>query len=284
MDILILGAGRIGSVFAFHLSNAGHQVTVVARGERLQQLEADQAIVTADGRRAPVQARSEPNVDTAHDLVIVTVPEYQMEPLMPFIHGSAAKKILALFNTFRGPSFYQKVAVGRLMFGFPNMVAFLEQGRLKYKVLGPGLVTVVPECWLEALLTDAGLPAAMELNMEAYLKSHAAMVVPLFAAGRLILGQQQHLNWRQARALAMAWREGLSLVVSMGHKPRPGVLDILSRLPVWALSTLMWAFSRSEDVRNVGAFGATESHWLVDSMIQCSKRRMPHLEKILTLA
>jgi 2-dehydropantoate 2-reductase len=35
MRILILGAGVIGSVYAGHLRDAGHEVTLMARGRRL---------------------------------------------------------------------------------------------------------------------------------------------------------------------------------------------------------------------------------------------------------
>jgi ketopantoate reductase len=40
------------------LSRAGHDVTVVARGKRLEQLERDQAIVSTSGERAAVRVSS----------------------------------------------------------------------------------------------------------------------------------------------------------------------------------------------------------------------------------
>jgi 2-dehydropantoate 2-reductase len=36
MQIAIVGPGSIGSTFAFWLSEAGHDVTVIARGTRLE--------------------------------------------------------------------------------------------------------------------------------------------------------------------------------------------------------------------------------------------------------
>jgi len=52
--ITVVGAGAIGNSLAFHLAKAGHQVTVVARGERLAQVRRDGAIVTVQGARAAV--------------------------------------------------------------------------------------------------------------------------------------------------------------------------------------------------------------------------------------
>lgn len=58
LRIAIVGAGQIGSAFAFQLARDGqHEVTVVARpgSVRLAQLQRDDAIVGIDGERAEVQ-------------------------------------------------------------------------------------------------------------------------------------------------------------------------------------------------------------------------------------
>src|SRR6201999_8239 len=49
MRIAIVGPGGIGSTFAFQLSEAGHDVTVIARSTRLEQLRHAGAIVTVEG-------------------------------------------------------------------------------------------------------------------------------------------------------------------------------------------------------------------------------------------
>jgi 2-dehydropantoate 2-reductase len=51
MKIAVVGLGGIGSTFAFLLARAGHDVTVIARGERLEQLQRDLAIVSTSGER-----------------------------------------------------------------------------------------------------------------------------------------------------------------------------------------------------------------------------------------
>ena len=55
MKIAIIGLGGIGSTFAFQLAQAGHAVTVVARGKRLEQLQRDEALVSVTGKRAAVR-------------------------------------------------------------------------------------------------------------------------------------------------------------------------------------------------------------------------------------
>ena len=55
LRIAVFGAGCIGSMFAWHLvRHGGHEVTVVARGARLAELQADNAIQDLAGNRAEV--------------------------------------------------------------------------------------------------------------------------------------------------------------------------------------------------------------------------------------
>ena len=59
MKVLIYGAGVIGTLYAGKLADAGHKVTVVARGQRLADIR-QHGLVLEDivhGRRWTVQVR-----------------------------------------------------------------------------------------------------------------------------------------------------------------------------------------------------------------------------------
>ena len=94
LRIAVLGAGKIGSTFAFQLARTGgHDVTVVARpgSVRLQQLERDNAIIDVQGERASVRVSSTLDEQAPYDLVIVTLLAHQTDALLPALQRSAAK-------------------------------------------------------------------------------------------------------------------------------------------------------------------------------------------------
>jgi 2-dehydropantoate 2-reductase len=278
MKIIILGAGRIGSVFAFHLSQTGHDVTVVARGARLEALIHDKAIITVDGQAAPVDAVPCVDPTEPYDLAIVTVPEHQVQALLPQLQTSAAKTILLMFNTFYGTERYSDaLGSGRLTAGFPNMKAFLENDRLRHKVDGPGMVTTLARPDLTEVFKEAGLPTEVEPDMNAFLRSHVAMTVPFFVAGLWTWQRRHALTWAEARKLALALKEGATVVRNMGHVLRPRFFAVLSRLPSPLLTAAVWRFSRSPSVRDLGEFGPTETRWLIDAVGKLSTTAIPHL-------
>lgn len=140
----MIGAGRIGSTVAFCLAQAGHDLTVLARGARFDALARDGAIITIDGRRAPIEVVSLLDSTTPYDLAIVTGPERQLAPLRPALSASRANTILLMFNMFQGIEPYRSiVGAQRFAFGFPNMTAFLVDQRLRFRVDGLGMVTTM---------------------------------------------------------------------------------------------------------------------------------------------
>ena len=127
MKIAILGAGPVGSAFAFHLARAGHDVTVIARGARLSYLEKERAIVTTKGERAPVEVKAALDPAIVWDGVLVTVLDSQVDAVLPALRDSAAKQVMFVFNTF-APLDRLRDAVGanRFQFGFPAVMAELS--------------------------------------------------------------------------------------------------------------------------------------------------------------
>ena len=54
MRILIYGAGVIGSIFAGRLAASGEDITVLARGKRLEQLKQNGVVLVKPGEKAEI--------------------------------------------------------------------------------------------------------------------------------------------------------------------------------------------------------------------------------------
>lgn len=278
MKITLIGAGRIGSTVAFCLAKAGHDLTVVARDARFDTLNRDGAIVTVDGQRVPVKVVSMLDPSTPYDLAIVTVPEHQVGPLLPALAASRVDTILLMFNTFRGTEPYRAiVGAARFAFGFPNMSAYLVDQRLRFRVNGPGMVTTMSSPVLAKLFGEAAMPSEVEYDMDAFLRSHVALVVPLFLAALLTWRRATQLTWSEATQLDAAWTEGFELVRSLGHTPKPRLLAMLLRMPSFARTGVLWFLSRLRPVKDTGEFGPTETRALIDAMAAAAPGKTPRL-------
>ena len=268
MQIAVVGLGGIGSTFARQLSLAGHEVTVVARNARLEQLQRDGAIVSVGGARAPVKVS--PSLDPAiqYDLVLVTVLASQVDPVLPSLTASKARTVMFMFNTFE-PLTRLREAVGaeRFAFGFPSVIAnIVEGGQLTSAIVTRGALSPVTDAVWGKVFTDAGIPCFVEADMESWLRTHAAVVVPVMTISVVAHARKAGVSWAEARQSARAMDEGFQLVRRLGHSLTPSAIAVLSHVPSFLVTTLLWLASRSNLFRKMGAVGPREPRALIDEM------------------
>ncbi|MBN8613801.1 MAG: ketopantoate reductase family protein [Deltaproteobacteria bacterium] len=264
MDIAVLGAGAIGSTFAHRLARSGHDVTVIARGTRLAQLERDGAIVLASGERTPVAVHARLDEAKAYDLVLVTVLATQVDAVLDALTRSAARAVMFMFNTF-DPIVPLERAVGasRFVFGFPGGVfALLLDG-----VLDPQIrrgTTVSDPGWAR-VFSDAGIPSVVEKDMHGWLRSHAALVAPLMSMSTVAV-QRGSITFAEARRYARAMKEGFVLVRRLGHRLLPWSVALVGAFPREVIASLLWLASRTKVLHDLGRLGTTEPRMLIDTM------------------
>jgi 2-dehydropantoate 2-reductase len=265
MRIAIVGTGAIGSTFAYRLAKAGHAVTVVARGARLEQLQRDRAIVLASGERAAVEVHAALDESTPYDLVLVTVLAPQVGAVLPGLRASAARAVMFMFNTFEPiEPLRDAVGAGRFVFGFPaGVFTILRDGKIEPQIRAG--TTVGDAAWAKTF-TDAGIPTVVEEDMHAWLRSHAALVIPLMAIGTVVVRRGAGISWREAGSYAEAMDVGFRIVRDFGHSLAPSFVRTLSRLPRALLQGLLWAMSRTKMLRELGELGPAEARMLIDMM------------------
>lgn len=278
MKIAVIGPGGIGSTFAWRLARAGHEVTVVARGERLARLQQTGAIVTATGERAAVAVSAALDERVAYDLVLVSVLHSQVDAVLPALASSAARTVMFMFNMFE-PLARLRDAVGaeRFAFGFPAILASLDDGVLTTQIVARPVRTTVSDPRWAQVFSAAGIPSVVHDDMESWLRTHAAFVAPAMVASTMAHERQSGVTWAESMQLARAMAEGLALVRQLGHAITPRPMEVLARSPLRVMAALLWASTRSPGFRKTGAAGVGEARALIDAMIAAAPGPTPAL-------
>lgn len=270
--IAVVGCGKIGSTFAFHLADAGHDVTAIARpgSPRLAQLRRDGAVVDVNGRRVNLTVADELDTSTPYDLVIVTLLAHQVAAVMPSLQASAATCIQFMFNTFAAGNLAQAIGE-RCTFGMPFVQATLDpDGKLKAIVGAGGQKTLMAEQRWVDLFRAAGLPAALEPKMPLWLRCHAPICVAFESVSIAGMRRGGGASWREALALARGVHAGFRLIEALGDPIYLRSKRLIDRSPNSAVAALLWTMSRVRGFRELLATGRVECEALIDTMIKAA--------------
>lgn len=242
---------------------------MIARGARLEFLQREQAIVQQNGERAKVSVAAALDEKTEWELVLVTVLATQVAAVLPALKASAAKRVMFMFNTFEDlRPLREAVGAERFSFGFPGGVfCLLHEGKIDPQIR-PG--TTVDDPQFARLFSDAGIPTVVEADMQSWLRTHAAMVVPLMSIGVLVHARGSGVTWKEASAYAHVFVVGMRIVTSLGNALLPSSLASMAKLPKFLMAVMLWALSRTKMLRDLGALGAAEPRMLIDMMSSAS--------------
>jgi len=277
--VLVFGAGVIGSVYAVRLANAGLDVTVSARGERLAAIRAGglriRNVFTAEEETADVRLIAGPEPSEQYDLVLVSVRAGQvldaLKALGPLI---GCRAVAVVGNNFSGHA-DQAALVGweRFVLGFGSFGGYRDAGVIVYldgrtaEKPGPerrspttlgvmGLEAEPALAFAKGILEGAALPVRVSTDIAAWLVCHAALVFPLagaiYAAGG---GQERTCRTRDALVLGFrAFRELFRALRKLSVRVEPASLRPFLRTPE-PLVVRMLSRMLSRDSARVAVFG-----------------------------
>src|SRR5712692_938207 len=99
MNIVILGAGALGSIIGGHLARAGEEVTVIARGQRAAYVQQHGLTLTglADFT-VPVAVTTEPQAVREADVLVVAVKTYDTEAALASVSHLKVGSVLSIQN------------------------------------------------------------------------------------------------------------------------------------------------------------------------------------------
>jgi len=256
MNILVYGAGVLGSYLAHVLIRGGHDVTVLARGRRAEELEQNGIVIrhyfqlttTVD----PVRVIRSLAVEDRYDLIFVVMTYADFPAVLPALAANDSRHIVLVGNNADARTMLDRLqalspAAKQVAFGFQLSGGRREQGRIVcvrgggHMVLG-GLDSPLP---FRPLLEQAFAPTRYQLtfhpDIDAWLKNHIIPILSLNAALFVKNGQPQALaqDKQLLRQAVAAASEGFDVLEALGYTLTPAGQAKLfrkqKRLAYWLL-------------------------------------------------
>jgi len=258
MNILVYGAGVIGSIYAAWLQKAGYRVTLLARGERAASLRT-QGILLEDGltgqlttTRVSVIEHLDPN--DAYDVVLVTVRMDQLASVLPALAAnSRIPAVLFMLNNPMGIKQYEPIEPKRILLGFPSAGGTRHGEIIRYitirqqqTTLGEADGRITPRLHqLAMIFRKAGFSVALSHDMQAWLKTHAVFISCVSAALAMTNGDSVRLGHTRKNVVLMvkAIREGFTALQAQGIPISPfNLKTIFLWMPLW-FAVLYWQYA-----------------------------------------
>ncbi len=192
MRLLIYGAGVIGSLYAVLLKEAGFDVTIYARGNRLKQLQRD-GLKYIDHNKVKIAkikiiCKLEP--DDKYHYIFLTVREEQAEAALLELRNNKSSNIVTMVNSIKLYSEWENMCGnGRILPAFPGAGGSIEDGVLDAS-LTPWIIQPTTfgeidgnrtkrQLVLADIFKKSHIPYQIVSDMHKWQVSHLAMVVPI---------------------------------------------------------------------------------------------------------
>ncbi len=278
-EVLVFGAGVIGSIYAMRFAKAGFAVAVLARGERLEALRSGglriRNVFLDETEEATVGVISGLQPGTDWDLILVAVRSGQVtDALKALADARQAGPVLVVGNNL-GPYEAEAEIAGadRLVLGFGAFGGYHENGTVFYldgrtrkkpgtaRISGTtlGIISPAARQSLESVkrtLGEAGLPWTESPDITAWLTYHAALVFPLAGAIYAAGGAQDRVC-RTRDALILGIRACKDLFIALkaqGIMVQPRRIGRLVATPEFLLVRILGKALAGEGAR-VAMFG-----------------------------
>ncbi|MEV8351989.1 ketopantoate reductase family protein [Streptomyces niveus] len=269
MKLLVYGAGVLGSLFSARLHEAGHDVSLLARGERLASLRRHGVQLAEAGspdvRRVPVPVVEHPA--GGYDLTAVFVRTHQVDVVLESLAGLEGDVLFQLNWAAGAEPLGAVIGDERVLLGFGAAGGTMEGDVVRYRApnfLTRRVATPIGEPdgrttpRLERIVGEfrtAGINAKAEPRMDAWLKTHAAFEVPLGQAVHTAGGPVALADDPDAvRGMLRLMRQNLA---ALPTPPVPRGFAALRTLPEGLLVATLRRFLRSPTAVHSGLSDAS---------------------------
>lgn len=295
MKVLFYGAGVLGSLYAARLHGAGHEVSILARGQRLADLRAHGIVLEeADtGRRTTTHVHIVEQLapDDAYPLVVVLMSKHQALAILPVLAANRyTPNVLFMGNNLTGPDeLVEALGRERVLLCFPGAAGHRSGHVVRFKILSRfQQPTTVGELdgrttprlrHIVEVFKSAGFPVASSSNMDAWLKTHVAEICPTAEALSMAGGDTERLaRNREGQVLMVrAIREGYRVLRALGVPITPASHRMFDWIPERMLVALVRRILGAPTARRVTghADAASEEIQRLASEFKALVRRTP---------
>ncbi len=256
MKILVYGAGNIGSLYAALLKESAQDVSVLAKGKRLADLREHgiqlESVVTGMQTTVRVNVVEWLEADDDYDLVLAILPKNHVSEVLPILAANRQTPSVMFFgNNAAGPQeMIEVLGRDRVLLGFPGAAAVAHGPRIRYLILSAReQPTTIGELdgtnsprvkAIRVAFRAAGFPVTLCSNMSAWLKTHAAEIIPTACALYMVAGDAHRLARTRTALLLMlrAIREGYRVLHEYGIPVTPAKHRVIEWLPESVLLAL----------------------------------------------
>jgi 2-dehydropantoate 2-reductase len=256
VNILVYGAGVIGTLYAAKLQESGNRVTVLARGGRLADIRRYglvlENILSGSRSTIPVETTERLGPDDKYDIALIVVRRDQVASVMPELmaNRSIPTILFMLNNPVGSTSLVDSPGQDRVLLGFPGAGGTRDGHLVRYVVIAQQPTTLgelsgrrTPRLREVAqILRESRLPTQISGNMDAWLKTHAFFVTSVCGAIYLAGGDCRRLSENNATLSLMVQgvREGFAAVRSLGLTVTPFPLKVLFMWLPQAFAVYYW--------------------------------------------
>lgn len=255
MNILVYGAGVIGSVYATRLQEAGYAVSLLARGKRAVSLRAQGVVLekASTGQRTTTQVSVVEHLapTDSYDVVIVTVRLDQLASILPDLAANHQIPIvLFMLSNPAGMQRLEMLEAHRVVIGFPSVNGTQQGDVIRYMIaprpasmtLGEPDGRVTPRIrQLATIFKKAGFSVGLNSDMQAWLKTHALLDLGVLAAIVMTKGTSAQLGRTRKNVVMMvkAINEGLLALQAQDIPIMPFSMKVLFLwMPRWLVVML----------------------------------------------
>jgi 2-dehydropantoate 2-reductase len=278
MKILVFGAGVIGIVYAWQLSEARQDVTLLVRPGRKKEIESKGIPISClDTReqRKHISTVYHPQLvedfspTDNYELILVCVKRNQLNGVLPSLAEKAGDAdILFLQNNWSGTAeIEQYLAPSRFLLGFPSVGGGRDENGIRCALgtdtmLGEKDGQITPRLQkIAEVVRDAGFKPKLTRQIVPWLLTHyaeiAALVGAMYKAGSFKALANSSAMLKEA---LLAAREGLDVCRARGINPMSLSNIRLLYLPLFIIVPFTKRAYQSEEARLVFEGHAAHAH------------------------